>query len=93
MDGIGAQNSKLFIMAATNLPWSIDTAILRRFDKKVYIPLPDPVAREYLVRKKLEVLGEALTNEDFQQIALKTENFSGSDLEQLCTDVAMQPLY
>jgi vacuolar protein-sorting-associated protein 4 len=41
MDGIGAQNGQLFIIAATNLPWSIDSAILRRFEKKVYIPLPD----------------------------------------------------
>lgn len=60
MDGIGAQNGQLFIIAATNLPWSIDNAILRRFEKKVYIPLPDLEARRYMVERKLKGLDEAL---------------------------------
>lgn len=40
-------------MGATNLPWGLDSAILRWFDKKIYIPLPDIKARAYLVKKKL----------------------------------------
>jgi SpoVK/Ycf46/Vps4 family AAA+-type ATPase len=49
-------------MAATNIPWGLDSAILRRFDKKIYIPLPDISAREYLVRSKLKGLSENLTD-------------------------------
>jgi vacuolar protein-sorting-associated protein 4 len=48
-------------MAATNIPWSLDSAILRRFDKKIYIPLPDIQAREYLVKNKLKGLSENLS--------------------------------
>lgn len=62
MDGVGNKKDKVFIMAATNIPWSLDPAILRRFDKKVYIPLPDIVAREYLVRNKLKGLSDGLTD-------------------------------
>lgn len=45
-------------MAATNIPWGLDPAMLRRFDKKVYICLPDLHAREYLVWNKLKALSE-----------------------------------
>ena len=76
-------------MAATNIPWSLDSAILRRFDKKIYISLPEPDAREYLVWKKLKGLSDELSDSDFKLIAQRTENYSGSDLEALCSDVAM----
>lgn len=49
-------------MGATNIPWGLDSAILRRFDKKIYIPLPDKQARAYLVKKKLTGLSEQLTD-------------------------------
>jgi vacuolar protein-sorting-associated protein 4 len=42
------------------LPWSIDSAILRRFEKKVYIPLPDFEAWWYMVERKLKGLDEQL---------------------------------
>jgi vacuolar protein-sorting-associated protein 4 len=56
-------------MAATNIPWSLDSAILWRFDKKIYISLPEPNAREYLVWNKLKGLSDELWDSDFKLIA------------------------
>lgn len=49
MQGIdGQENQGLLILGATNLPWSLDPAVRRRFEKKIYIPLPDEKTRESL---------------------------------------------
>ena len=46
MDGVGNENAgKVLILGATNIPWELDAAIRRRFEKRVYIPLPEPDAR------------------------------------------------
>ena len=49
MDGVGNESSKVLVLGATNLPWGIDAAIRRRFEKRIYIPLPDEEARNYLI--------------------------------------------
>jgi vacuolar protein-sorting-associated protein 4 len=41
MDGVGKDLSGVLILGATNCPWAIDQAVRRRFEKRVYIPLPD----------------------------------------------------
>lgn len=53
MDGILSKDSGVFIMAATNTPYSLDPAFLRRFDKLIYIPLPDAKARRDMFLKLL----------------------------------------
>ena len=49
MDGVGKNNKGLLVLAATNAPKSLDGALLRRFQKRVYIPLPDKAARAQLM--------------------------------------------
>jgi SpoVK/Ycf46/Vps4 family AAA+-type ATPase len=44
MDGVGADSSGILILGATNIPWVLDSAIRRRFEKRIYIPLPEEVA-------------------------------------------------
>lgn len=56
MQGVGKNNDKVLVLGATNLPWSLDSALRRRFEKRIYIPLPDEEAREYLLRSKLKGL-------------------------------------
>ena len=41
MDGVGADMDGILVLGVTNLPWGLDKAILRRFERRVYIPLPE----------------------------------------------------
>lgn len=50
MDGLGHSNDGVLVLAATNLPWRLDPAVRRRFQKRIHIPLPDEAARRELFR-------------------------------------------
>lgn len=58
----------------------------------VYIELPNFEARYKFIQKKLNGLTDLLTHDDFSIVAQRTENYSGSDLDALCSEVANQPL-
>lgn len=45
MQGVGNDNDGVLVLGASNVPWELDPAIRRRFEKRIYIPLPDPMAR------------------------------------------------
>ncbi|TNJ28959.1 Vacuolar protein sorting 4c [Giardia muris] len=79
-------------LGATNFPDAIDAAVRRRFDKRIYIDLPDINAREELIRRGLPdyLLKECPTLS--HQIAEQTNNFSNSDLSLLIKDVHYVPL-
>ena len=75
----------LLIMGATNRPWEMDTGFRRsgRFDDFIYIPPPDLKARKYLLEKKYA--GIPLDSDiDLDELALKTEGFSGADITLFC---------
>lgn len=46
MNGVGNDQDGVLVLGATNCPWELDSAIRRRFEKRIYIPLPDPIARK-----------------------------------------------
>lgn len=92
MQGVGNENKNVLVLGATNLPWALDPAVRRRFERRIYIPLPDQVAREYLLRSKLKGLDGNLTDPDIEHIAKQTDGYSGSDIEVLCKETAMMPL-
>ena len=92
MQGVGNENKNVLVLGATNLPWALDPAVRRRFERRIYIPLPDQVAREYLLRSKLKGLDGNLTDPDIELIGKQTDGYSGSDIEVLCKETAMMPL-
>lgn len=84
MDGL-KNNKNIFIVAATNRPFDIDDAILRRFPKAIYVPLPNKNGRikmfkNFLKNNKYE------ENLDFDKIAEYTEGYNGSDIFNLCKE-------
>jgi hypothetical protein len=70
-------------IAITNHEILLDPAVWRRFDVRLFVPKPDELAREEIIRKYLSPL--TLTNEKIRFISLITENFCGSDIELLVT--------
>ncbi len=82
MQGINStnQDSIILVIAATNKPWAIDSAFLRpgRFDEKIYIPLPDLIAREHIFKLKLD--GIPQENLDYNYLAEITEGINTTDI-------------
>ncbi len=62
MDGIGKQG-KLLVLGATNLPWELDPAIRRRFERRIYIPLPDYESRFCMFKKLLKETPNSLAED------------------------------
>ncbi|CAL5410122.1 unnamed protein product [Camellia sinensis] len=91
MDGLTRSDELVFVLAATNLPWELDAAMLRRLEKRILVPLPEPEAR----RAMFEELLPSLTDEEklpYDLLVENTEGFSGSDIRLVCKEAAMQPL-
>jgi len=70
MEGF-TKNNGLFVIATTNTPQDLDQAILRRFDKLIYIPLPDESARYQIFQKKFSKHG--FSEENFKLMTSKTK--------------------
>lgn len=83
---------RVLVLAATNIPWSIDEAARRRFVRRQYIPLPEKETRRSHLEKLLSNQKHALTDEEFEKLLNLTDGFSGSDITALAKDAAMGPL-
>ncbi|PIN17507.1 AAA+-type ATPase [Handroanthus impetiginosus] len=92
MQGVGHNDDKVLVLAATNTPYALDQAIRRRFDKRIYIPLPDLKARQHMFKVHLGDTPHNLTESDFEALARKTEGFSGSDIAVCVKDVLFEPV-
>lgn len=73
-------------------PWEIDSAARRRFEKRIYIPLPDPEARRELFNIQLKKMWHNLSPPQIEELVQNTEGFSGSDIATMCKEAAMQPV-
>lgn len=92
MDGVGNNTNGILVLGATNIPWALDSAIRRRFEKRIYIPLPDEKARCEIFKINVDTTPHSLKEEDFRTLAKKTEGFSGADISVLVQDSLMQPV-
>ena len=70
----------------------MDSAIRRRFQKRIYIPLPDEEARQVMFKIHFGKEGHTLTEEDFKYLASKTEGYSGSDISGMVKQALMLPV-
>lgn len=84
LDNVQADNEGLFLMAASNHPWDIDEALRRpgRIDRAVLVLPPDASARAAIIRFRFE--GRPTQGIDVEDLARRTEGFSGADLAHVC---------
>ncbi|XP_031272787.1 uncharacterized protein LOC116131267 [Pistacia vera] len=85
------QGERILVLAATNRPFDLDEAIIRRFERRIMVGLPGVENREKILRTLLtkERVDEVL---DFKELATMTEGYTGSDLKNLCTTAAYRPV-
>lgn len=91
MDGLTKSNALVFVLAATNLPWQLDGAMLRRLEKRILVPLPEPEAREQMFESLLQIQ-EKNIELPLSTMIEQTDGYSGSDIRIVCKEAAMRPL-
>jgi len=81
------------VLAATNTPWDVDTALIRpgRFDKLLFVPPPDKDSRMeiFSIHLKKRPTSKGLK---FEKLSDLTEGYSGADIEEICEEAARIPL-
>lgn len=89
LDGVEGNNTDILILGATNAPWHLDEAFKRpgRFDRVIFVPPPDKKARAEILALHLE--GKPASQIDCEEVAKKTEEFSGADM-RLLVDTAVE---
>ncbi|KAJ1474970.1 P-loop containing nucleoside triphosphate hydrolase protein, partial [Baffinella frigidus] len=88
LDGVISSDDQVFLLCASNLPWDLDSALLRRLEKRIFVPLPGPGAREAIASKHLTP--DRAPGVDCAAVSARTEGFSGSDMVLLCKEAAMR---
>ncbi|KAM4841269.1 katanin p60 ATPase-containing subunit A-like 2 isoform 4-T4 [Thomomys bottae] len=97
MDGLARSEDLVFVLAASNLPWELDCAMLRRLEKRILVDLPNRVAREAMIHHWLPPVSnsqalELRTELEYDVLSQETEGYSGSDIKLVCREAAMRPV-
>ena len=93
LDGVNTKSADEIVItiAATNKPWALDDAVLSRFARSVYVPLPDPETRREIFR--LEIENKGFTSEaPWQELAREAEGRSGREIAVACREAARHML-
>lgn len=85
-------NKMLLLIAATNRPWALDSAMLRggRFDTQIYVGVPDQAAREFLVNRALGGIARE-EDVDLSKLAWALEGYGGGDVTAICEKIKLEP--
>lgn len=77
------KGERVLIIGATNKPWDLDEAIISRFQRKIYVPLPDSKARKSIFKIHLEGADSSIS---LDGLADRSEGFSGRDISSVCQE-------
>lgn len=93
MDGFQQAEGVLVVLASTNRPWDLDSAVLRppRMTERIYVGLPDFAARHYMIKKALEALPKQELL-DYDAIAQALEGFNCADITAFVERVKEAPI-
>jgi SpoVK/Ycf46/Vps4 family AAA+-type ATPase len=85
LDGLATKDDESYVLTigATNLPWLLDSAILSRFQKRIFVPLPDAAARRAILEIHLPKRGHQL-KVSLDDLTTRTDGYSGREIEQVC---------
>src|SRR5579872_1648213 len=91
MDGVAdkGKHLHLYVIGATNKPWALDWPFLRRFQKRIYVPLPDIRARTQMLKQYTAPLKMDIELK-LEDLAKMTEGYSGSDIRDICQGVQLR---
>lgn len=91
MDGIAdkGKHLHLYVIGATNKPWALDWPFLRRFQKRIYVPLPDIRARTQMLTQYTTPLKTEYELR-IEDLARMTDGYSGSDIRDICQSVQLR---
>ncbi len=92
LDDVSGNNEGVFLLAATNHPWDVDSALRRpgRFDRTLLVLPPDAAAREGVFRYHLK--GRPVAGIDLAKLAKSTDGYSGADIAHICETAAERAL-
>ncbi|KAG8233095.1 hypothetical protein J437_LFUL013286 [Ladona fulva] len=89
-------NDNVILLGATNCPWDLDTAFMRRFQRRIYIPLPDREARREIIKMHSmddkENNCDIFSESEWSELLNATVGYSGSDLANLSTSALLEPI-
>src|SRR5918997_2205838 len=91
MDGINdkSRESFLYVIGATNKPWSLESGFLRRFQKRIYVTLPDTLSRKNLFRQYVSKLNND-SSLKIDELAKLSESYSASDIKDICQSAQLR---
>lgn len=92
MNGVGNDSNGVLVLGATNIPWQLDAAIRRRFERRIYIALPEAEARTRMFEINIGTVPCECTSQDYKMLADMTEGYSGHDIAVVVRDALMQPI-
>ncbi|XP_063900708.1 vacuolar protein sorting-associated protein 4B-like [Zophobas morio] len=92
MNGVGYDTRGILVLGATNIPWILDSAVRRRFEKRIYISLPDVQARTCMFEMYIGDTPHTLTLKDFRHFGEMSEGYSGADINIVVRDALFQPV-
>ena len=92
MQGVGVDNDGILVLGATNVPWALDAAIRRRFEKRIYIPLPEESARKKMFELHIGNTPTELSSQDLTDLARRTDGYSGADIGVAVREALMMPV-
>lgn len=92
MDGLSDKSNKklpLYVIASTNKPWALDWGFIRRFQRRIYVPMADHDMREKLFRHFLEGV-DLEPSVDFRDLATATKGYTPSDIKDVCQTAVIE---
>lgn len=95
MDGFKDKKTDLLLLtlAATNTPWDLDDAVLSRFSRRIYVPLPDANASSEII--KIHTAGLDISKVNLSNLAIRCVErlYSGRDIQNLCQQAILNMIH